>query len=148
MVTPLDGLTGISYCSIILRHIINICTTTIISYIRLNINLKPSCNSAVWKKSSITISLSCRTKSETWTLYLLFPADVLMTGLLVLDSEPSAPAYNVHGDLAYFVYQAQASVGWKTQAVADELSNHDACTLALLPKQNIFVMQTWFWNYN
>ena len=69
---------------------------------------------------------------------LPFPADVLVTGLLVRDSGPSVPdtdsaAYDVHGDLAHFSYQEQASDDWKTQVVADELSYCDAYTLALLP---------------
>ena len=51
---------------------------------------------------------------DTYTAYLPFPTDVLMTGLLVHDSEPSVPdtgsaAYDVHGDLVHFSYQAQAS---------------------------------------
>jgi len=41
--------------------------------------------------------------------YLPFPTDVLMTGLLVHDSEPSAPntcsaAYNVRAGLVHFFY--------------------------------------------
>jgi len=83
---------------------------------------------------------------DTYTAYLPFPTDVLMTGLLVRDSEPSVPdtgsaAYDVHGDLVHFSYQAQASDDWKIQVVADELSNHDAYALALLSTKKLFVLQ-------